>query len=102
MTNTKDLTWGGIAVRFLAALLLVYLTFNPTGFSWFHWTIKPMLDKASSPLGHRLLRDPLAHRHHLVVGTRSAGQHNACSERKGLRRLTPQRQRLELLSFGLA
>ena len=44
MTNTKDLTWGGIALRFLAALLLVYLTFNPTGFSWFHWTVKPMLD----------------------------------------------------------
>ena len=51
MATTKDLTWGGIAVRFIAALLLVYLTFNPTGVSWFHWTIKPMLDTATAALG---------------------------------------------------
>ena len=51
MASTKDLTWGGIAVRFVAALLLVYLTFNPTGFSWFHWTIKPMLDTPTAALG---------------------------------------------------
>jgi hypothetical protein len=51
MATTKDLTWGGIAVRFLAALLLVYFTFNPTGFSWFHWTIKPMIDMPTAALG---------------------------------------------------
>ena len=51
MATTKDLTWGGIAVRFVAALLLVYLTFNPTGFSWFHWTIKPMIDMPTAALG---------------------------------------------------
>jgi len=51
MATAKDLTWGGIAVRFLAALLLVYLTFNPTGFSWFHWTIKPMIDMPTAALG---------------------------------------------------
>ena len=50
MATAKDLTWGGIAVRFLAALLLVYLTFNPTGFSWFHWTIKPMIDTPTAAL----------------------------------------------------
>jgi len=51
MATAKDLSWGGIAVRFLAALLLVYLTFNPTGFSWFHWTIKPMIDMPTAALG---------------------------------------------------
>ena len=51
MATAKDLTWGGIAVRFVAALLLVYLTFNPTGFSWFHWTIKPMIDMPTTALG---------------------------------------------------
>jgi hypothetical protein len=50
MATTKDLTWGGIAVRFVAALLLVYLTFNPTGFSWFHWTVKPMIDMPTAAL----------------------------------------------------
>lgn len=50
MATTKDLTWGGIAVRFLAALLLVYLTFNPTGLSWFHWTIKPMIESPTAAL----------------------------------------------------
>jgi hypothetical protein len=51
MTGDKDLGWGGIALRFVAALLLVYLTFNPTGYSWFHWTIKPIIDAPSAALG---------------------------------------------------
>jgi hypothetical protein len=51
MATTKDLTWGGIAVRFVAALLLVYLTFNPSGFSWVHWTIRPMIDTPTAALG---------------------------------------------------
>ena len=46
----RDLDWGGIALRIAAALVLVYLTFNPTGFSWFHWTIKPMLDAPTAAL----------------------------------------------------
>ena len=50
MTTTKDLSWAGIFGRFFAALLLVYLTFNPTGFSWFHWTIRPMLDTPTAAL----------------------------------------------------
>ena len=49
-TRDSTLTWGGIALRIAAALVLVYLTFNPTGFSWFHWTIKPMIDAPTSAL----------------------------------------------------
>ncbi len=48
--ETKELTWVGILLRCLAALALVYLTFNPTGFSWYHWTIAPMLDAPTSAL----------------------------------------------------
>lgn len=36
----RQLTWGGIGLRFLAALILVFLTYNPSGFSYFHWTIQ--------------------------------------------------------------
>src|ERR1019366_5518656 len=57
---------------------------------------------ASSPLADRLLADSLARRHGLVFATRSAAQNNARTQRQRLRRLAPQRQCLELLSFGLA
>ena len=30
----------GIAVRFIAALALVFLTYNPTGWSYYHWAAK--------------------------------------------------------------
>jgi hypothetical protein len=32
-----NLTASGIAVRFLFALLLVLLSYNPSGYSFFHW-----------------------------------------------------------------
>lgn len=31
----------GVAARFVIALLLVYATFNPEGYSYFHWAIDP-------------------------------------------------------------
>ena len=31
------LTSSGIALRFLFAILLVFLTYNPSGYSYFHW-----------------------------------------------------------------
>lgn len=31
------LTTSGIAIRFLFALLLVLITYNPSGYSYFHW-----------------------------------------------------------------
>src|SRR5688572_18849971 len=33
----------GVLVRFIAALVLVYITFNPEGFSYFHWAIDPIV-----------------------------------------------------------
>lgn len=33
----------GMLVRALAAFALVFLTYNPEGFSFFHWAIAPML-----------------------------------------------------------
>lgn len=40
----NGLTWGGIGLRFLAALILVFLTYNPFGWSYFHWTIQNLPD----------------------------------------------------------
>lgn len=36
----KNITWRGILVRFLAALLLVLSTYNPSGISYLHWAIE--------------------------------------------------------------
>lgn len=33
-----NLTASGIAIRFVFALLLVLLSYNPSGYSFFHWT----------------------------------------------------------------
>ena len=32
-----NLTGSGVALRFLFALLLVLLSYNPSGYSYFHW-----------------------------------------------------------------
>ena len=37
----EGLSWGGIALRLLGALVLVYATYNPQGISFFHWAIAP-------------------------------------------------------------
>jgi Family of unknown function (DUF6524) len=33
----NSLGWAGIGWRFLAALVLVFATYNPSGYSYFHW-----------------------------------------------------------------
>ncbi len=33
---------GGIAARFVAAFALVFATYNPTGYSFFDWAIRPI------------------------------------------------------------
>ncbi len=33
----KGFTWSGLLLRMVAALLLVYATYNPEGVSYFHW-----------------------------------------------------------------
>lgn len=42
MRNSDTLSWGGIGIRFLLALVLVYATWNPTGTSFVHWAIMPL------------------------------------------------------------
>ena len=41
-SNTESISWGGIGVRFVAALVLVYATWNPTGTSFTHWVFLPI------------------------------------------------------------
>lgn len=36
-------SWGGILLRVVVGLVLVFATFNPDGYSYFHWVIKPIL-----------------------------------------------------------
>jgi hypothetical protein len=39
----KQLTWTGIFLRFIFATLIVFLSYNPEGYSYFHWGIKGFL-----------------------------------------------------------
>jgi hypothetical protein len=43
-------TFGGFFLRLLAALAVVLLTFNPSGFSFFHWTRDAFLGSSLGPL----------------------------------------------------
>lgn len=40
----KPITWSGIGFRFLFALVLVLATYNPEGYSYYHWGIKNISD----------------------------------------------------------
>jgi len=35
----KQLTWAGISLRFLFAVLVVFVTYNPEGYSYYHWAV---------------------------------------------------------------
>jgi hypothetical protein len=48
MTTTASLGWAGILVRLVAALALVFGTWNPNGWSYFHWAIQPLIDNVGS------------------------------------------------------
>ena len=37
MARTIDIGWQGFLIRFIAGLTLVYSTYNPEGYSYFHW-----------------------------------------------------------------
>ena len=37
--------WLGVLLRFLGAALLVHLTYNPQGWSFFHWAVEPALQR---------------------------------------------------------
>lgn len=43
MRKDSDITWKGIGVRFVLALLLVYATWNPWGHSFVDWTLMPLV-----------------------------------------------------------
>ncbi len=41
----EGIGFGGIALRFVFALVLVYATYNPTGYSYFHWVAGSFSDE---------------------------------------------------------
>lgn len=40
---SNDISLGGVALRVLLAALLVFATFNPEGYSFYHWAIAPVI-----------------------------------------------------------
>lgn len=44
----KTLSWSGILIRLVAALALVFGSWNPNGWSYYHWAIQPVIDDAGS------------------------------------------------------
>jgi hypothetical protein len=44
-----NLTASGIAIRFLFALLLVLLSYNPSGYSYFHWVHQSVTEGHITP-----------------------------------------------------
>jgi Family of unknown function (DUF6524) len=46
----------GLLLRVLGAILLVYATFNPTGHSFFHWALAPMVGMGPAAGGSAALK----------------------------------------------
>ena len=46
----------GLLVRVLGALILVYATFNPTGYSYFHWVVAPLIGMGAPSGGSTALK----------------------------------------------
>ena len=44
----NTLSWSGVLIRLVAALVLVFGTWNPNGWSYYQWAILPVLDDAGS------------------------------------------------------
>lgn len=42
----KYFTWQSFFLRFIFAVLLVYLTYNPSGYSFFHWAKEALFGEA--------------------------------------------------------
>lgn len=47
MAITNEMSWFGIGIRYLIALVLVFSTYNPEGYSYIDWVIN--LDSGSIP-----------------------------------------------------
>lgn len=39
------LNWTGLLARFVGAALLVHLTYNPQGYSFYHWAVEPLFQR---------------------------------------------------------
>lgn len=46
----------GLLLRMLGALVLVYATFNPTGHSYFHWVVAPLIGVGAPTGGSSALK----------------------------------------------
>lgn len=46
----------GLLLRMLGALVLVYATFNPTGHSYFHWVVAPLIGMGAPSGGSAALK----------------------------------------------
>lgn len=46
----------GLVFRMLGALVLVYATFNPTGHSYFHWVVAPLIGMGAPTDGSSALK----------------------------------------------
>lgn len=40
----KEFTWAGYIARLIAALILVFATYNPSGYSYYHWLQQTLPD----------------------------------------------------------
>ena len=45
---SDSLSWGGVIIRILAAAVLVFATYNPEGYSYYHWALAPMVQDLKS------------------------------------------------------
>ena len=48
MALTNEMSWSGIGIRFLIAMILVFSTYNPDGYSYIDWVLQT--DAGSIPL----------------------------------------------------
>ena len=44
--DSTNLTTGGFALRFTLAIIVVFGTYNPEGYSYYHWALGPLLGTA--------------------------------------------------------
>lgn len=45
---SDSVSWAGVALRILAAGVLVFATYNPEGVSYYHWALAPLLGNIRS------------------------------------------------------
>jgi hypothetical protein len=42
MANSSSFTWGGFLTRLAVSLILVFATYNPEGYSYYHWALQDL------------------------------------------------------------